>query len=264
MKFALLPLITSLFVPQLTLAQGLLPTTGYQEVQEEQEENEKRSHQVTPEWVIELSNLSEADRNAYLQAFQAAKRAYAANRLAVCESHLNTCELYFTENPNVWILRSSVLISQGQYDKAERYLNKAEKADPDNSVIKLNKALLHMAVGDYKAALRETDDLLYQMGLSANTYGTRRSLTYRKFLCLLMLDKETEARELIADISPMDDSPLFYYCEAAFCMLRGDTATATRELNTADAIFARDGHLPSYKQNLMLSGLRDKISKKKP
>lgn len=261
MKFALLPLIASLIVPQLTLAQGLLPTTGYQE---EQEENAKPKYQATPEWVIELSNLSEEDRNAYLQAFQAAKRAYAANRLAVCESYLNTCELYFTQNPNVWILRSSVLISQGQYAKAKLYLDKAEKTDPDNGVIKLNKALLHMAEGDHQTALRETDELLRRMGLTADTFGTRRSLTYRKFLCLLMLGRETEARELIADISPMDDSPLFYYCEAAFCMLRGDTATATRELNTADTIFAGDGHLPSYKQNLLLSGLRDKISKKKP
>lgn len=259
MKKHLLLLTIGLVQLHLCHAQGLLPTTGFDS---SETESQKEKRPEVPEWVIALSNLSAEERTAYLRAFQAAKNAFAANRMAVCESYLNTCELYFTQNPNVWLLRSSICINLGQYDKAKDYIHKAQQADPDNKVTQLNWSLLHMAEGDYEISLRETDELLRQFDSSAATFGTRRSLTYRKFLCLIMLDRIDEATELIADVGPLDDSPLYYYCQAALCMLKGQTTQATRELNTADSIFSQDGHLPGYKQNLLLCGLREKMKKK--
>lgn len=257
MKQAFLTLSAFILLPPFGFAQGLLPTTGFDS---EQEQEEKKPE--IPNWVIELSNLAEEDRNTYLRAFQAAKLAYASNRMAVCESHLNTCELYFTQNPNVWLLRASVCINLRQFTKAKEFIDKVLQVDPENHVVKLNLSLLHMAEGNYEMAMAETDALLRQFDTSAGTFGTRRSLTYRKFLCLLMLEQVAEAKELIADITPLDDSPLYYYSQAALCMLSGNPAEATRELNTADTIFAKDGHLPGYKQNLMLSGLKEKMLSK--
>ncbi|MBQ4613679.1 MAG: tetratricopeptide repeat protein [Akkermansia sp.] len=259
MKHTYLTLLAFAFLPHMAFAQGVLPTTGFDSEEETQKEKEK---QEVPDWVIELSNLAEEERNTYLNAFQAAKIAYASNRLAICESHLNTCELYFTKNPNVWLLRASVCINLGQYDKAKEYIDKVSQVDPDNKVIKLNLSLLHMAEGNYEMAISETDELLRQFDVSAATFGTRRSLTFRKFLCLLMLERQAEAKELIAPITPLDDSPLYYYAQAALRMYDGSPTAATRELNTADTIFAKDGHLPSYKQNLILSGLKEKMRSK--
>lgn len=260
MKHALLAVAALLSLAHTGMGQGLLPTVGGDT---EQEEQQKPANQGVPQWVIELSNLSEEDRNAYLQAFQAAKVAYASNRLPVCESHLNTCELYFTRNPNVWLLRSSVCIQLGQYEKAHAYINKALQSDEASEVAKLNLSLLHMAQGNYGEALLKTDEVLSQLTTAPETFGTHRSLTYRKFLCLIMLGRAEEAKELVADISPIDDSPLYYYCQAALYMLQGNPSAATRELNTADLIFAKDGHLPGYKQNLSLCGLREMMRKKK-
>ncbi|MBQ9835480.1 MAG: hypothetical protein IJO34_04070 [Akkermansia sp.] len=261
MKHAFVVLAALLSLNATSQGQSLLPTVGQDPLPVE-EEKASRRHSV-PQWVIELSNMSESDRAAYLQAFQAAKVAYANNRLAVCESHLNTCELYFTRNPNVWLLRSSVCIQRGQYDKAETYIRQAQQADIDSHVVLLNLSLLHMAQGEYEAALENTDELLQTLAANAEAFGTRRSLTYRKFLCLIMLERTEEAKELVADISPIDDSPLYYYCQAALFMLQGNPSAATRDLNTADAIFAHDGHLPGYKQNLSLCGLRERMRQKK-
>ncbi len=243
-----------------SMGQGLLPTAVDDTPTEEEQ---KAQEQSVPQWVIELSNLAEEDRRAYLTAFQAAKVAYAANRFAVCQSHLNTCELYFTRNPNVWLLRSNVCIQLGQYELAKKYILQAQQAHLENDVVLLTLSLLHMAQGEYEAALGETDEVLRKCALSAETFGTRRSLTFRKFLCLIMLERTEEAKELVADLSPIDDSPLYYYSQAALFMLQGNPTAATRELNTADAIFARDGHLPSYKTNLSLCGLRELMLKKK-
>lgn len=259
MKQAFLTLSAFILLPPFGFAQGLLPTTGFNSEPEQEQEGKKAE---VPSWVIELSNLNAEDRNTYLRAFQAAKLAYASNRMAVCESHLNTCELYFTQNPNVWLLRASICINLRQFAKAKEFIDKVMQVDPDNHVVKLNLSLLHMAEGHYEMSIAETDELLRQFDTSADTFGTRRSLTYRKFLCLLMLERLPEAKELIADLTPLDDSPLYYYCQAALCMLSGNPTEATRELNTADTIFAKDGHLPGYKQTLLLSGLKEKILSK--
>lgn len=261
MKHAFVVLAALLSLNATCQGQALLPTVGQDTLTEEEEKTSRRSG--VPQWVIELSNLSEDERTAYLQAFQAAKVAYASNRLAVCESLLNTCELYFTRNPNVWLLRSSVCIQRGQYDQAQTYIEQARQADIDPHVVLLNLSLLHMAQGDYKAALSETNELLRELPDSAKNFGTRRSLTYRKFLCLIMMERTEEAKELVADISPIDDSPLYYYSQAALFMHQGNPTAAARELNTADAIFARDGHLPGYKQNLSLCGLRERMRQKR-
>ncbi len=263
MKRAFVVLAVLLSLSSTGQGQALLPTVGQDTLTEEEEKEKATRRHSVPQWVIELSNLSADERTAYLQAFQAAKVAYANNRLAVCESYLNTCELYFTRNPNVWLLRSSVCIQRGQYDKAKTYIDQAQQADTDSHVVLLNLSLLHMAQGDYQAALGETNELLQELPDSAENFATRRSLTYRKFLCLIMMERTEEAKELVADISPIDDSPLYYYSQAALCMLQGNPTAATRELNTADAIFARDGHLPGYKQNLSLCGLRERMREKK-
>ncbi len=260
MKHVLVVVVAILSLAHTGMGQGLLPTVGDNT---EQTEQQKPINQGVPQWVIELSNLPQEDRNAYLRAFQAAKEAYATNRMVVCESHLNTCELYFTRNPNVWLLRSSVCIQLGQYEKAHEYINKALKSDEASEVARLNLSLLHMAQGNYSEAILKTDEVLSQLTTAPETFGTLRSLTYRKFLCLIMLGRTEEAKALVADISPIDDSPLYYYSQAALHMLRGNPSAATQELNTADLIFARDGHLPGYKQNLSLCGLREMMRKKK-
>lgn len=247
-------------VSPLATAQGLLPTTGINE-QQEKEPSQSDSQRVAS-WVIALSNLSATERAAYLQAFQAAKAAFAANQLAVCNTHLNTCELYFKGNPNVWLLRASICINLGRYEDALRYIKQVQEIEPDNDVVQLNLSLLHMARGNYEQSLEETTSLLSKLDTSMAHQGLRHSLLYRSFLCLLMLNREADAKELVATITPLDDSPLYYYCQAALCMMNGNPVAATQELNTADTIYATDGHLPTYKQNLSLSGLKQKAKNK--
>lgn len=237
-------------------AQDMLPTTGGEDAPAEQEKAP-----AVPQWVIELSNLSEADRTEYLRNFQAAKVAYATNRPILCTTHLNTCEAYFDGNPNVWLLRAGVCILQKKYDDAEKFIAEAETVDTDNDVIRVTRSCLQLAKGEYRKALENTEAVLYNMEYTDDTLAMRHSLMYRKFLCLLMMDDVDGARKTVADVSPLDDSPLYYYSQAALHMLAGDPSAATCDLNTADAIFARDTNLTGYKQNLILSGLREKVSR---
>ncbi len=259
MKRLILALATITVIAPAACAQSLLPTTGKQEPKPEEQ---KATIGGLPKWILPLTNLPEDARLAYVTAFTQAKKAYADGHLIECLAQLNTCEIYFRENPHVWLLYSGVYINKKEYDKALTYIQKALKVEPDNDVAKWQLSLIHLAKGDYEAALQQTEKLQRQPSICNGDTGPQHSLMYRQFLCLIMLDKVAEAKELIAHITAMDDSPLYYYCQAAFRMLEGNPGAATSELNSADFIYSLDAHLPGYKQNLDLCGLREKMQKK--
>lgn len=237
-------------------AQADLPTGSLPTAPTQQEAEEEGDDETIPEWVRELSNLSPESRSAYTEAFQAAKRAYAAGRMVECEGHLNTCEMYTTSNPNVWNLRASALISQARYEEAQQHLDKVLSNDSQDSVARLSLSLLQLGMHRYEECIATTDELLDMIRYKEMDQLTY-SLTFRKLLCFVMLGRMDEARELVADYSPMLDAPLYYYSQAVFLYMEGDRKAALRELTTADSIFRGTGYLSGYRQALNISGITD-------
>lgn len=249
----LLPALVSLMPT--ALAQSILPTATLSDNTEEQDN--ATGEFMTP-WFIDLSNLPKEERTAYVEAFDAAKEAYRKGCLVECESWLNTCELIYDKNPNIWNLRASVLVAQKQFDEAEQYLKKVLEALPDNSVAHLNFSLLFLGRGEYERCIQETDSLIQELQRERKMRNLKQSLIFRKFLCLLMLDREDSARMLVGKVTPLEDSPLYYYSQAALFLFHHDSRTAQRELTTGNTIYSSDPYLYSYKQSLKFSGLEEK------
>lgn len=236
-------------------AQADLPTGGLPTAPARQEA--EQTDVTIPEWVRELSNLPAESRSAYTEAFRAAKNAYAVGRMVECEAHLNTCEMYTTSNPNVWNLRASALISQARYEEAQQQLDRVFAQDSQDSVARLSLSLLQLGMHRYEECLATTDELL-EMIRYKEMEQLSYSLTFRKLLCLVMLNRVDEARALVADFSPMLDAPLYYYSQAVFMYLEGDRKAALRELSAADSIFRGTGYLSGYRQALNISGITER------
>lgn len=232
----------------LVAATALLPLTYAQESGEDSQAG------GIAEWVVELSNMPRASREAYTVAFQTAKKCFSAGRMAECESHLNTCELYTTKNPSVWNLRASALVAQKRFDAAAAELDKVREQNPLDSIARLNYTLIYMGKAEYEKGIEECDSLIEDIRYK-NMEQLSHSLMFRKFLCLIMLERVDEARELVADVSPVDDSPLYYYSQGVLSLVAGNRRAAMRDLNTADNIYKKTGYLSGYKQALEFSGL---------
>ncbi len=245
-----------------TWAQGLLPTTGLQETKPD--EPQKTATSALPKWVVPLSNLSAEDRQAYMLAFQKAKIAYNAGDLLSCEAHLNTCETYFRQNPHVWLLRSGIHINLKQFDKALPYIRQARQSEPDNNVATLQLSIIALAQGKYDESIQLCQELLNLPSIRNAPLSMQHLLVFRQFLCLIMQNKIDEAKKHIAHIDPLVDSPLYYYTQAVFLMLDGKFKAATLELNTADRIYYQDVHLSGFKQNIELSGIKEKVQAQLP
>lgn len=202
----------------------------------------------------ELSKLNLDNRQEYLEAFTAAKQAYAAGQLAESESYLVTCQLICDKNPNVWSLRACICINQKRFDEALYYMQKAENDPSCHQVVQLSYSLYYLAKGEYQKSITSVDALLEEI---TNTQEPDihlcHSLLYRKLLCLLILGEKTKAQAITDTLSPMDDTPLYYYSQAAYSISEKNMQRAQENMRAADSIFGRTSHLQSYKQALSFS-----------
>lgn len=204
-----------------------------------------------PQWLADLSNLPREQRQEYIESFTAAKVALTQGDWVTCDTLLTTCELIFRGNPHISNMRAVCYIEQRRFADAELEVAKARKELPDDPTTLVNIATLHMAQGQYQACIDEMTDII-----EANRYTVRQDvldiLTFRMFLCHLMLGDEMKALELVQDVSPLCDTPLYYYSRAAVCLFKKDFSGAKGDLQSAAHIFNNNAaQLAPYQRALL-------------
>ncbi len=213
-----------------------------------------------PTWVVELSNLTKEQREEYILNFTKAKEAYKASRWLECIALLNSCELIYDKNPNVATLLAGCYIEQGDFENALEVSLKSLEAAPNDSVVQLNLSSIYLGTEQYQKCIEMLDDVLKTVDPDAQG-DIYNILLYRKFLCLVMLDKDVEARALVKHTRPMDETPLYYFSQGTLYLTAGDRVNAKRELDSADRIFENYPLLRAYHKGLMLSGAIPKFIK---
>ena len=207
-----------------------------------------------PRWLMEFSNLPRETRTRYINTFNLAKQAYRDGRWIDCISLLVECEIIQRGNPGVWNLRASCLMEQKFFDEAAAELERVLQQEPDNQVALMNLANMHMACGRYTESLRLTAELKEML-----PYETQQEvlnvLDFRALLCHLMQGKEASARALVQHLTPMFDTPFYYYTRAAFALAQNDISTADYCQRVASQIFANNRATEPYRRALELSGL---------
>lgn len=232
-------LLAAFGMPAVAQSPDLVPAA----MQEEEEE--------IPQWLVDLSNMPREQRQEYIETFSAAKVALAQGDWVTCDAFLTTCELIFRGNPHISNMRAVCYIEQKRFTDAEIEVAKAKKALPNDPTTLVNIATLHMAQGQYQACIDEMTDII-----EANRYTVRQDvldiLTFRMFLCHLMMGNEAKALELVQDVSPLCDTPLYYYSRAAICIFKKDLTGAKGDLQSAARIFNNSAaQLAPYQRALL-------------
>ena len=215
-----------------------------------------------PNWVNELSNLPADKRQLYVNQFSAAKWAYSKGAMDMCHQCLDACEAIYDKNPNVWNLRASAYIAVGSFAAAEIWLKKVREVAPDDLVANLNYSLLYLGVGQYEKCIEECDILLGDIEYNEKLEPLTHSLIFRKFICLVMMERVDEAKELVKDITPLTFTPLYYYSQAVLAMVEKDPERALKEISAADRIYRTDPYLLTYKQAIQFTHILESIANK--
>lgn len=204
-----------------------------------------------PQWLADLSNLPREQRAEYISNFSQAKTALTNGDWVSCDAALTTCELIFSGNPNIWNMRAACYIEQKRYKDAAEEVAKAKAALPHDASTLVNIATLHMVQGEYQECIKEMSDII-DSNLGLVRPEVLDILTFRVFLCHLMLGNMADALDLVQDISPLSDTPLYYYSRAAVCLHNKDVNGAKSDLQSATRIFRNQpALLVPYQRALM-------------
>ena len=234
----------------------LLTLTLVQLPAQAQVENQEPAAAPVADWLVEFSNLPRNEREQYLRAFNNAKIAYQQGQWVACIGYLADCEMIFRKNPNIWNLRACCLMEQKYFEEAAEELQRVRKAMPDDPVTIMNLANLHLACGRYQEGI----DCIHELRRKL-PYETPEELLYvldfREFLCHIRLGQIDEAKALVKGLSPISDTPLYYYSQAVFALTKGNRIEASRNLRIAGSIFSKGSSTVPYQRALELSGVAD-------
>ncbi len=216
---------------------------------------EEQDMKEIPQWLVDFSNLTKDAREQYLSHFNRAKYAYHQGQWIECIAQLAECEILLRGNPSVWNLRASCLLEQKYFKEAEEELLKVLKVMPNDPVTIMNLASVHMACERFGQSLQIIiplrEDLYMQHAADELLYV----LDYRALLCYLRLGQKEKARAIVSSVSPMADTPLYYYSKAAIALSEGKRADAVHYLSVVERIFANNRACIPYHRALELSGL---------
>lgn len=244
------------------------PFTDEEEIENETEREEeddtvyedtaapKEQKEDVPEWLAQLSNLPREQRDEYIQNFTLAKQALNTGNWVACDAALTSCEFIFNKNPHIHNLRIVCYIEQKRMESAAEEMEKALKILPNDPTTLVNLATLRMAQKDYRGCIKEMTDVLENRQTDIKQ-EVRDILIFRIFLCHLMLGEVTQAEEWVSELSPISDTPLFYYSRAALCLYLKDAPGAQQDLQSAANIFAAGGLLVPYQRALLSCDLTE-------
>lgn len=207
-----------------------------------------------PQWLVDFSNLPRNDREQYLRAFNKAKQAYQQGQWLACIGYLADCEMIFQGNPNVWNLRACCLMEQKYLDEAAEELEKVRKALPKDPVTAMNLANIRMARGQYEESIATLQELREMLPYETPP-ELLNVLDFRELLCRIMLGQEAEARAIVKNLTPISDTPLYYYSQAVFALAQGNRVEASHHLRTVNSIFSKGNLTVPYQRALELSGV---------
>lgn len=246
-------------------AQIALPTGGGVQLLLPENENgkkpvrqpaQKADSKEVPDWALGLARLPLHERQMYMDAFRNARACYVNHELMLCESYLNTCEMIFSGNPNVWLIRAGVMLESDQFEAALPWLQKAEAVIPNDRVLLLDYTHAFIALKRWDECAERAEQLIILMP-NTRDFHLRQSAVFRKYVALLYGGKQDKAAEIAKELSPMDDSPLYYFTQAVQKLHAGNPAAAREDVDRANRIFSGIPELSFYNKTYSLLDPRD-------
>ncbi len=207
-----------------------------------------------PQYIIDLQSLSEEDGKKYQEHFLRADYLFKQKRIFECLEELEEVNKIYANNPSSSNLRGACYVEFRSFEKARIAFAKADAANPGNFNVLFNLAEIEFVTKNYKEALK----LLNQLAAEASENKAIESMlplvNFKILLCKLKTDDEAGARAIIAKSDFLDDSPLFYYGNAALEYFADKGPEAEVWLSRAGRIFRNPNIIAPWQDTLIEFG----------
>lgn len=207
-----------------------------------------------PQYVIDLESLPPEQNKAYGENFFRANTLFKQKRIFECLEVIETLHAIYDKNPATLNLQGACYVEFRSFDKARNAFAKAEKASPGNFNVRFNMAEIEFVSKKFPEALKQFEVLLEEAKEDKTGQQMMPILKFKVLLCRLKDNNTEGAKAIIADRNYLDDTPLFYYGNAALAYHADKGSTAEEWLARARRIFRDPTILAPWQDTLIEFG----------
>lgn len=198
---------------------------------------------------LAFTNLPEASRKDWIKHVTDATRFFQDKRIFECMEALDKAERIFSDSPEIYNLRGSCFVELRAFDKALTAFEKSKTFAKNNPSVEFNIAEVYFVTKEWKKALTQLEGILKILPAKSEALG--RLVEFKILLCKNKLGQADEVTILAAKYTDEDDSPYYYYAQAALAYEKNDLAEAEEWIARAGRIF-RDPNMLAPWQDTMV------------
>jgi len=197
-------------------------------------------------------NLPEEDRVKFAELINDAARLFQQKRIFETLEQIHEAKRIFDGSPEAMNLEASCYVEIRNFERAQEIYLKAEELAPDNPSIKFNIAEVYFVTGNWQKSYDRFTALLPT--IPAQNIPLGRLVEFKILLTMKRLGMEDDALILANKYDFLDDSPFYYYAQAAIAYESDDAIKAEEWLAICSRIFRDPQILAPWQDTLVEFG----------
>jgi tetratricopeptide (TPR) repeat protein len=197
-------------------------------------------------------NLPEQSRKDFVKHLGEATRMFQQKRIFETLEEVDKAEKIFSDSPEIMNLRGSCYVEMRAFDKALEQFKKAATLSKNNPSINFNIAEVLFVTKEWQKAHDLFLEIMKQ--LPPENIALGRLVEFKILLCKKKLGLDDEVTILAEKYDFLDDSPYYYYAQAALAYDAKDLIKAEEWLAIAGRIFQDPNVLAPWQDTLVEYG----------
>ncbi len=197
-------------------------------------------------------NLPEESRKDFIKHIGEASRLFEQKRIFESLDELDKTAKIFVDSPELYNLRGSCFVEMRAFDKAMEQFDKASALAKDNPSIQFNIAEVFFVTKKWQQSADLFEKVLKI--LPANSTALSRLVEFKILLSKRKLGLKDEVTILAGKYDFLDDSPYYYYAQAALAYEDNNLVKAEEWLAIASRVFQDPNVLAPWQDTLVEYG----------
>jgi tetratricopeptide (TPR) repeat protein len=197
-------------------------------------------------------NLPEETRTEFIKHLSEASRLFQQKRVFEVLEELDKALKLFADSPEIYNLRGSCFVEMRAFDKALTDFQKALAFTKDNTSIEFNIGEVYFVTKEWKKAADIFEKVIKVLPSSNSALG--RLVEFKILLCKKKLGLKDEVTILAGKYDFLDDSPYYYYAQAALAYDNKNLIKAEEWLAIAGRIFQDPNTIAPWQDTLVEYG----------
>ena len=197
-------------------------------------------------------NLPEESRNEFIKHLSESNRLFQQKRIFETLEEVDKAAKIFIESPEIYNLRGSCFVEMRSFDKALAQFEKASALTKDNASINFNIGEVYFVTMEWKKAADLFEKIMKI--LPPENVALGRLMEFKILLCKKKLGLNDDVTILAGKYDFLDDSPFYYYAQAALAYDGNNLIKAEEWLAIAGRIFQDPNVLAPWQDTLVEYG----------